>query len=233
MNLTVAQKKEAYKKLKIFLDEYGDNYHKEILLYIKENFEEALDNEINNDLFNQIFYATGILEHKFNLYDLHLKEIQKDYDINCNILEVGGGYYPAFSRTVELVQTKGRITTYDPELIVSKLGKIELVKKRFCMQTNIDDYDLICAIMPCEATELVIKQANKNNKDLYLALCGDTHFKNSPHGYSYLSYNYWVEHLIELSEKTLPSDRNMEVFTIDNDIYPEYPIIKTKKKLLI
>lgn len=126
------------KKFLDYLEIYGDNYPDE---------------------------AIGLLEPEKNCYLGFAKMIGETYGWNSHILEVGGGFYSAFSKYMDQFQQShngsGTITTFDPRLIVNKLGNVKLHREEFREEMTTESYDLIVGIMPCEATSMIIRKATK------------------------------------------------------------------------
>ena len=72
----------------------------------------------------------------------------------------------------------------------------------------------------------MIKSANKNDLDMYMMLCGCTHFEDV-HRYSYITYGMWVDYLEEVMKDTLPSNRTYSFDDVDE---VPYYILRTFKK---
>ena len=213
---------------------YGKLYTNEQLEYIKEHFFEFLSDFDAPDLIMQIYSELEIVDKKHNRYNEYLNMIHKNFNINCNILEVGGGFIPAFANLVAPKQLKsgnGTITVYDPELITteSKHKNLTLVREKLGANTDIRKYDLIVGIMPCEATELILEKACENNKDFFIALCGCVHLDF----YDSMLYgiNQYKRYLLNKTKKLLEEYNNGTL--CETSLAPrfkmEYPIIYNKK----
>ena len=168
-----------------------------------------------------------------NIYLGFSKMIGERYGWDTKILEVGGGYYPIFSKYIDDAQTKnglGKITVFDPVLVTNKLGTVNLQKKEFSHDIDVSDFDLLVGICPCEATTEIIKSAVVNKKEFFIAMCGCTHFPmyDMPWFYnpSYL-YPMWVEEVVALAKEQ--EDDGFEVIQETVDNFP-YPIISSKIK---
>ena len=152
-----------------FLKNYGKSYPIETLNFIMTNFGKRLP--INNpDILNQVYDALGMYKEE-NTYLAYLNLLERFFDISGNILEIGGGFYPAFAthiRDRQLQTKKGTITVYDKMLVTEDLQNIKLVKRNFTGQDSVKQYDLLVGILPCEATTLIIKKANEENKDFFI-----------------------------------------------------------------
>lgn len=114
-----------------FLLKYADNYPKELLEYIKKNYDKDITRELPDSM-NQIYDATGVFSEYENPYLQYLNLIEKYFDLRSNILEIGGGFYPSLASHIADRQLKlksGTITVYDENLITTSLKNINLVKK--------------------------------------------------------------------------------------------------------
>lgn len=221
-------------KFKKFLLQYSSKYEKGMLNYIKNNFWILMDEERIPSILKQVYSEVGVYENRDNFYLEHLKKINENFDIRCNILDIGSGVIPAFANLVAKEQLKlgsGTITLYDPMLITnkSKHRNMKLNKKKFKSRTDITNYDLITGIMPCEATSDLIEAACKNKKDFYLAMCGCTHKKGS--SYDYMDPSSYQNYIIEKTKKLLKKYNNgiLVVDKLDDKFNIPYPILYNKK----
>ena len=160
------------KVYKEFLLKYGKNYSEGALEYIKEHFYEFLSDFDAPDIILQLYSKFGILGNDNNRYQEYLNILNNNFDIKGNILEVGGGFVPAFAELLALKQLKlesGTITVYDPNLVIndSKYKNLKLVKEAVGEDLDVSNYDTIVGIMPCSATELIIRLACEKNKNFF------------------------------------------------------------------
>ncbi|MGE5455726.1 MAG: hypothetical protein ACM3O4_01285 [Ignavibacteriales bacterium] len=220
-------------KLDAFLSEYGDRYEPDHLEYIIDNFEEFLYERGRPDILNQIYAELDLVEDDNNLYKEHLKVIKRLYGLGIDILEIGGGFFPIFSKYVDEEQRilkAGTITVYDSKLITSRVGNVILKKEEYTKNISLNQYKLIVGIMPCEATELIIKKANEENKDFYVALCGCRHFPQ--YNYCYTpSEQEWFNYVYTIAKHSLPSERELDVNYLPESFECHYPIISSKIKV--
>lgn len=226
-------KKEILHRLKKFLRIFGRNYDPAIYNYIEENFLNYEYNQTSYILL-QIYALFGMLEETDNHYLQFAKMVGEKYGFDKNILEVGCGYLPMFAKYYNNLQIRNnkssKITVYDPDIAVNKAKNIKLCKTKFTLESNVDDYDLLVGILPCEATKTIINKAIDSDKEFFIAMCGCTHFPmyDMPWFYnpSYL-YPMWVEEVVALAKEQ--EDDGFEVIQETVDNFP-YPIISSKIK---
>ena len=223
-------------KFQEFLNKYSKLYDKDEINFIKNNFFDFVDVKNAPDILMQVYSYLGLLED--DLYMEHLKKIENNFDIGKNILEVGCGFLPAFANITARKQIRlksGTITAIDPFLVINKSEYDNLIlrKRKFKLDTNVKNFDLIVGIYPCEATEMIIKSACENKKGFYLAMCGCTHFTHSQllQGYPINPESYQT-YIFNLTE-TLLKKYNNGSLCIDKlgGHYKtlDYPILYNKK----
>ncbi len=117
---------------------------------------------------------------KFNIYKdgkdkyLELVKLLEEYSfLEGNVCEVAAGRYP---RLAELTAPKinkngGNLTLYEPNIIFSKLDNMTIIKDKFTKNSNIDKFDTLYALYPCEATISIAEKAFEEDKNLMLAFC--------------------------------------------------------------
>lgn len=197
MQLTRKQEKDIVEYLKTYRSEYSE----ETLNYIIDNYATALDKEDKTCELEQIYARFAMFSVNRNLYKFCLEKIMQNHSINSNILEIGGGCYPILTNYISKEQIKikgGSVTVYDPKLVVDKMLTIQLKKQKFTLDKDISKYNLIVAVRPCEATEDIIKQTNKYQKELFLVLCKHKHFSDISSKYKKSNLSDWEEYVREL-----------------------------------
>jgi len=132
------------------------------------------DSFYNTDLVSQFFsYFNMVNQDKDDFYNFFLL-LKKNFGVNKNILEIGSGWFPSLGKYIDNYQMKigsGRITCYDEALRVLKHNNVNLVKKSITKDTNIGNYDLVCAHYSCSATDLFVDLCIDNHKEFILSLC--------------------------------------------------------------
>lgn len=215
------------KRFELYMKKYGLLYEEQEREFIKANFLNSYFAEgIDIDIMNQVYETIGLFDNYPNLYKANLKYLMECYDINTDILEVGGGYVPAFAKKMNDKQKSGSVSVMDPSLIVSSYGNLKLYRENFTEMTDVSKFKLLVGIQPCDATLPMIKSANKNDLDMYMMLCGCTHFEDVDR-YSYITYGMWVNYLEEVMKDTLPANRTYSFNDVDG---VPYYVLRTFKK---
>ncbi len=125
----------------------------------------------------QLFSKFQVIYPEVDPYLFIYQLLKKFSFLNGNCCEVGAGFYPRLAELVlpTLEQNHHKLTVYDPELVLERLGNAKLVKDKFTSQTSMKDIDTIYGLFPCEATIPMIDKAILENKNLLLAFCGCDH----------------------------------------------------------
>ena len=221
--------KELKERFTEFLNKYENGYYQlsgdydflemSIPTYLLLNYQNAYKNPRANDkVFYQIFSAIDALPQEINPYYQFMKIIEKEFGLERDIIDVGGGMFPALSLEIAKRQKeigKGTITCYDPELVTTTLDGITLKKEKFTLSSSIPENALIIGQKPCEATETIIRTSSIKNLEVFVQLCACTH--NVPREYR-LSHtetkNLWYSYIQELAEDTLPEGFSLEKGTM-------------------
>lgn len=217
---------KKYKKL-YSPDEWG---------YIEENFWTYVFSSAAPDILMQIYTELGIESPKGNYYKRQLTNLKRKFDIRCNILDVGSGMIPAFANLLAKEQLElgtGTVTLYEPLLLTTeaKHRNMTLYKTEFTTNTHIKEFDLLIGILPCEATESIIENACRNQKDFYIAMCGCTHFEYIPWG-MYVTPEMYQDYVIEKTNRLLKEYDNgtLVVEKLEDETDLDYPILYNRKK---
>ena len=228
----MAKMHPKYRVIFEFMNEYGDLYPEIERSFLKKHLLTDMnlaekDKEVLSVVV-QVYKFLRICPEATKIYDDHFDEIKKHFSIDGNICEIGGGRLPSFANMVaeeQLKTGKGTITVYDPGLVFLEPIhlNISLHKDYFTKDTAVSNYDLLVGIHPCEATEIIIDSAFKNDKDFYVAMCNCKHDGfNSPKVYQ----EHVIDHAKELANQY---NREIEVTSLDRSTY-NYPIIYSKKR---
>ena len=123
---------------------------------------------------SQVYDELNLLPDDRNIYKEFLKLLDSEFKIkDKNIIEIGGGNIPRLAIRIASMQEKGTITVYDPNLYMKNYlyNNLKLKKEKFSTLTNTKNIDILIGLMPCGATDKIVKSAIKNNKDFMIALC--------------------------------------------------------------
>lgn len=156
-----------------FIGAHKDSYTTRERDYITSNFHWGMKKPFTTDLLRQIYDEVGITDERVNMYEGFFKILEENFDINTDIIEIGGGIVPSLAKKIALRQKTGTVTVYDPRLMTSidKPDNLILKREKFDKNTSIGDAKLIIGFMPCDATTLLIETACKNKTDFMVALC--------------------------------------------------------------
>ena len=220
---------ELQSKYNALLNEYSSSMDKRALAYIRENFWKLKDSYEMPDILMQVYSELGIL--KDNVYLKHLEKIKNIFDINCNVLEIGGGMLPAFSNILAREQLRignGTVTVYDRLLATTKPKhpNMKLIKDEFTLKSDIKSFDLVLGIMPCDATEIMIQKVCEARKNFYLFMCGCNHFdfpQMLMYGSSSESYQRYI---IKFANELI--DGEIGIDTFENSYGLDYPVLYKK-----
>ena len=226
----IKSKREIIKLFDKFIDTYGDRYPECTLEMILDEFYEKLGSYETYDIVQQIYTELEIWDKEDDIYYNHFKKVKENFDINSNILDLCSGRIPSFANTIAKHQLKignGTITCYDPRLIYNnKYSNMTLYRKEFNEQVDISNFDLITGLYTCEASETIIRQSIKNDKDFYIALCGCNHFDYSCEEGAY--QEYLVDYANDLFTKY--GQGKLCIDYIDEKFGMPAPILYNKRK---
>jgi len=220
---------QLIKELEMYFSIYEDEYTKDELEFIRDNFVKFYKEEIHIDIISQIFVALGIKTND-DKYKKYLEYLKSRYQLDKNILEVACGHFPALAKYIDEYQKEiksGTITAYDPRLVTTKYGKINWYKKLFDESIDISNISLITGMFPSEATTKIIELANAKNKDFSVLTCGCAHLPEEEFFYYPAHIFSWQNYLYRLAKKDLDSSRTIDIDYIDGI---DTPVISSRKK---
>ena len=170
----------TYNELKIrfieYLKMYGASYDKNNLKIIKDYFLSCLGIKSPNVLLAQIYSCVGAYSTVDDPYIGYLNKLKEFFNINCNILDVASGDYPAFGVQIakeQLTLSNGTVTMYDPNLVLGRplIKNMVLHKEKFTKETVISNFDVVTSILPCSVTDLLLDRLLEEDKEFFVALC--------------------------------------------------------------
>ncbi len=219
-----------------FKNKYKSMYEDYEWEYIEKNFHKYLSSKHTANKLMQIYGELQIYPSPASFYLRHLELVEENFPLDGNIVEVSSGHFPVFAEEIAKRQLgigKGTITLYEPLLfkMTPKYPNMTLHKEEFTEQTDLTGADLVIGIHPCQATWAILRNAIKNKKDFYVAMCGCDH---TP-GVEYMDYMeqspyFFQQDTIEMAKELLKKYPNgtLEVTTLKD--YPiNYPILYNKK----
>ena len=225
--------KETINAIKVqnFLKENEYGYSARELEFIRNNWRFFIDRKFHVDLLRQLYSELNLISDEANIYNGFMKILEENFDIDTDIIEVGGGRIPSLAKKIALKQKKGTITVYDPDLIStdSPYPNMVLRKQPFTLQTPVEKEQLIIGFMPCEAAEKIIYNARENQAHFLIALC-----EGGPHGdeFDYFeSEDEWLFSMIYSAKDAANKTGHGPLQIADLKQFDDpYPVIYTKKR---
>lgn len=185
-----------------FIKKYGKNYDyrklEEIIDYFKgDSCRDSIE-------IQQIKYAIGDLEP--NVYEIVVNTLESIFDIECNILDIASGCYPAFAYEIAKRQLElgyGKITCFEPNLICDEplYPNVSFIKQYFNNKIDLSQYDLITSFLPCYATKEVVKAAIMQQKPFFILPCSCHFIPKHENGYEYLKITNMFDYAHYLMHK--------------------------------
>ncbi|MBP3581154.1 MAG: hypothetical protein J6J33_00190 [Clostridia bacterium] len=150
------------------------------------------------------------------IFASHITQKYKNIQFR-KILDVGAGRMCKLSNV--LTKYGYKMYAIDPNIRLSpqeaSKQKISSISKKLFLcddfapggkGTNVQNYDLIVGLEPCDATEHIIRQAIKYNKPFEVLLCAAEH--PALDGTTFKSYLEWYEHLKSISTEVKITQKN-------------------------
>lgn len=211
-------------KVIAFLTKYKDHYSEETIDFLLNEMDKDIyEQEIA--LLRQIFVASNFYEDDSkNPYLKYLRVFEEYFSYDQNIVDVGAGRFPADATLLKERQKSGTIAVYDPNILPIENKDLIIKKEKFTLQTDLTGQDLLFGIYPCEATEAMIRKANQEHKNLFLGLCGCSHYNDYEIFFLHKDPRNWQEDMYYLLRGT--NQDNSEIKVVES----EYPILIKKLK---
>lgn len=221
---------ELQYKIKNFLQQNASNYTQEEQDFLLRNYTWGKRTGFVPDILRQIYDHLDLLEDEKNIYLGFIDLVKNNFDLDQDIIEVGGGRLPCLGKHIALRQEKGSITVYDPKLFqeVSATSNLILKKEEFTENSDLTDKKLILGFMPCAATEVLLKTACENNIDFMVALCEGNISENE---FDLDEEYLWQSSVIYDTRKHLEKSNlgTLEFATLETFDDP-YPVLYNKRK---
>lgn len=223
--MIISNKPNFFKKRKL------KKFKKKYLSFYPDYLQEEINEKIfkgytnNNDTINQIYCYLNIVDNNINAYKEFCKIIEKYFGKKLKILEVGAGTIPILANYLE--KEKYQVDIIDPNIIFKNITKGKIIKKYFDIKTNIDKYDIIIGFNPCKATEDIIKNSIKSQKNFCIALCGCCFL---PDSFKERNSKIWHKYLYDIATKLADNNYELKYVFFDQTKKIEYPILIGKYK---
>lgn len=204
VNLIILKKAEDYINVNSerFNATEKENFLSEVKNYL---FEE--DAAIADEVFD--FLVSEKLVHNKPRHETFINYLIKKYNSkkHPNVLDVGAGRLCNLSSALG---AKGfKTTAIDPKIRLNsneiKARKIKNIIKQpfYCDEysdgsgTNVNQFDLLVGLEPCDATEHIIRQGLKYEKPFEISLCYQAH--DALNGQKFETPEDWYEYLQQIS----------------------------------
>ena len=212
-----------------FLKEHEKDYTASEKEFILKNYAWRMRNSLVPDILRQIYDELNLVEIDKNIYNGFLDLLAKHFNINQNIVEIGGGNIPSLGKKLALQQNQGSITVYDDRLITtdSKIPNLTLIKRRLSPEEKLPKTDLIIGFMPCEGTHTAIQLAKNNNLDFMIAFCEGSCHKEMP---SFTEIDWEQEMMYEARKAVREGNLGTLEVTYMEKYNNPYPVIYNKRK---
>ncbi len=192
----------------------------------------------NENFFLQVFSISGAYPDEVNPYYQMATEIEEEYGVDRDIMEVGAGFFPALAvelRKKQIKIGKGTVTIYDPKTIIDSESEygIKVIKQKFTENMMIKEGSILVGRKPCKATPIIIKNANAQAIETYINLCACNHTPDTyQHEHSDVAQkDMWPHYIENLTKSTLPKNFIANRVVKENPItYEKEIIIKTKRR---
>ena len=120
-----------------------------------------------------------------------------------------------------LESKKGTIKVYEPLLVTKRLGNIKLHKEEFNLNTKIKEGSLLIASAPCKVTLDIIRKANEENLEFFIALCGCCHE-------DFINYKDWINYVFDFANNGIKNESKIYKDSLDDIYNYPFPIIYKK-----
>ncbi|MBQ8132543.1 MAG: hypothetical protein IJ193_08640 [Bacilli bacterium] len=218
-----------YKKVISYITSHMDDYTPREIQYMIDNYDMGSRTRFAPDVLRQIYDTLEITPEKDNMYRGFVSLLKENFDINTDIIEVGGGVIPVVAKHIREAQTSGSVTVYDPRVSkrIESTDGFQLRREMFQENTNVGNASLIIGFMPCQATELIIRKAVENNADFLIALCEGGHYEFD----DYFDEVEWRESIKYLARRELADKKMGTLEETDLKSFGDpYPVIYSKRR---
>lgn len=155
-----------------FRKKYGSGYEPFRLEELAMNFSDSTNKKKDYVACVRSFLNLDLEER--DRYKAYFKFLKENFDLTGNILEIGAGTFPTLAHYIDKEQQlkeSGSIEIYDPLLVTMNLGNIIANKSLFEDDKKAKDKDLLIGMAPRDATEVIVRTANKYKKPFSILMC--------------------------------------------------------------
>lgn len=122
-------------------------------------------------------------------------------------------------------QKYGSIDAIDPDVVTKDIEGVNIRREKFKIDYDISRYDMLYAIMPCEATFDMISLANLYDKDLFFLACSCYKVTMGRQS-TKIGKTNWLRLVEQTLAATTPKSREYKIE--QTDIFAQ-PLIYTRK----
>lgn len=202
-----------------------DNYTDDMYDFLVNNYKYYMGNPKNSfDILRQIYSKYEVVDKSEDIYFGLRNKISELYTLNNDIVEIASGPYPRLAEIIDEKQRKskkGTINVYEPLLVTKRLGNIKLHKEEFNLNTKIKEGSLLIASAPCKVTLDIIRKANEENLEFFIALCGCCHE-------DFINYKDWINYVFDFANNGIKNESKIYKDSLDDIYNYPYPIIYKK-----
>lgn len=161
--------RELRNRIMSLLDANLDVMDPKLVDFIMRNWREYAKVDVLFEVYDEV----NALDENANVYAGFFKLLKQKFDINQDIIEIGGGMFPNLSRRIAKEQKVGNVTVYDPNLILRKYspGNLILKNEAFKKDTSIGNTKLLVGMSPCHSIDLILERASAEDLDFMIKVC--------------------------------------------------------------
>lgn len=218
------------KKIEDFIKKNKDKYSKEDLEIILREYTHY--DYLSSSLVHQIYDELGLVDEEHNVYGRVFSLLANAFDINRQVIEVGGGAIPSFGKRIALSQKHGSVTVYDPRLIyqTTDISNLSLKKENFDKDSTITSSTLLVGYKPELGSEAILKEVERCGCDFFMAL-SDVYLDEDLYEMED-TLTSWQKGIIH-DARDLVRDKGLGrlvVTTLEDPEYDIHPIIYNKRQ---
>lgn len=202
-----------------------DNYPDDMYDFLVNNYKYYMGNPKSSfDILRQIYSKYEVIDKSEDIYFGLRNKISELYTLNNDIVEIASGPYPRLAEIIDEKQRKskkGTINVYEPLLVTKGLGNVKLHKEEFNLNTKIKEGSLLIASAPCKVTLDIIRKANEENLEFFIALCGCYHE-------DFINYKDWINYVFDFANNGIKNESKIYKDSLDDIYNYPFPIIYKK-----